>query len=185
MIEWKDIKGFEGLYQVSRCGKVKSIERFNPNSGRAGMLYPERELQQKTDKYGYKIVRLGKDGKQYDRKVHRLVLSTFDDVDIMTKQQVNHIDGSKDNNHYDNLEWCDNAQNQRHRGVVLRTGVKGVGIPIVTIDENGNKLEFACIKDGAEYWQIPNRTFTEYSKNGKIHPTKKIKIIRKTVDQVQ
>lgn len=91
---WKDIKGFEGLYQVSSYGNVRSYYRGG------------RILKPKKDKDGYLEVCLRKNNKSKYFKIHRLVAFVFiENTDNLP--QVNHIDENKMNNNINNLEWCD------------------------------------------------------------------------------
>ena len=99
---WKDIKGYEGLYQVSNMGRVKS---FNyKNTGKEGILNGSK------NKRGYKIVHLCKNGKANHYLVHRLVAIVFI-PNPNNYPEVNHIDENKTNNYVDNLEWCDGKYN--------------------------------------------------------------------------
>lgn len=94
---WKDIEGYEGLYQVSSEGMVKSL-----NYNRTG---EERILKSGKDKDGYLYVILYKEGNTKTFSVHRLVAQAFlNNPDNL--QQVNHIDENPTNNSVDNLEWC-------------------------------------------------------------------------------
>ena len=96
---WKDIKDYEGHYQVSNCGRVKSIK-----------FGKERILKPKKDKYGYLHVNLYKNNIKKTYKVHRLVAEAFiDNTDNLT--EVNHRDENKLNNNVDNLEWCNSKYN--------------------------------------------------------------------------
>lgn len=95
---WKDIKGYEGLYQVSNLGNVKSL-KFNK----------EKILIPLFDK-NYLFIQLWKNGKYKRYKVHRLVAEAF----IPNTNEyscVNHKDENKQNNCVDNLEWCTNQYN--------------------------------------------------------------------------
>ena len=113
---WKDIKGYEGLYQVSSYGRIKSLARTTSQNKRL----PERLRVLSVDKYGYMCVNLSKDGKVKLLKVHRLVCEAFiENPD--RKPQVNHIDGNKGNNHVENLEWCTGSENIIH---AFETGLK-------------------------------------------------------------
>lgn len=112
---WRWIKGYENMYQISNFGKVRSVDRFvycevSPNKLQhvAG-----KTLKIKTDKKGYSVVYLSKDGKQKVGKIHRLVAQMFI-PNPNNLPQVNHKDGCKSNNHVDNLEWCTNSYNQKH-----------------------------------------------------------------------
>lgn len=98
---WKDIKGFEGLYQVSNTGKVWSISR--------GQIRKTR-----LDKDGYERLDLTKEGKSYTRFVHRLVAEAFLE-NPENKSEVNHIDCIRTNNNLENLEWVTHAENMAHR----------------------------------------------------------------------
>ena len=105
---WKDIKGYEGLYQVSNLGRVKSL-KFLSNVHKK---YYDREKILKTGKdiRGYDVVILCRNGVQKGFKVHRLVAEAFipNPNDL---PQVNHIDENKENNCVSNLEFCTNKYN--------------------------------------------------------------------------
>lgn len=99
---WKDIPGFEGEYQISNMGKVKSFSRYQ--EGR--ILKPW--LTKGNGKSGYYYISLGRKHRQL---VHRLVALTFL---IKNNQTVNHKDGNKLNNRVDNLEWVSYSENNKH-----------------------------------------------------------------------
>ena len=99
MEEWRDIKDYEGLYQISSEGKVKSLKWGK-----------ERILKGKKTPNGYLHVCLCKNGKLVWKRVHRLVAEAF----LPNPQnllEVNHKDECKENNHVENLEWCDRKYN--------------------------------------------------------------------------
>ena len=112
MADWKDIKGYEGLYQISNTGQVKSLGRYQ--KGRFGNLsfYKEKILKMSPID-GYKAVCLCKDAKGKTHWVHKLVAHHFID-NKENKPQINHIDGDKKNNNYENLEWCTYHENLSH-----------------------------------------------------------------------
>lgn len=105
METWKNIKGYEGLYQVSNMGRVKSLERKGRKS--------ERILKQAVTHDGYLRVGLYAGGKQKTLKVHRLVCEAFHE-NPDNKPEVNHIDEDKTNNNAANLEWCTRRENVNH-----------------------------------------------------------------------
>ena len=99
---WKDIPEYEGLYQVSNLGNVRSL-----NYRRSGEL---KLLKQNTTKKGYKRVVLCKNGKEKNCRVHRLVAMTFI-PNPNDYKEVNHKDENPSNNNVNNLEWCTNEYN--------------------------------------------------------------------------
>ena len=100
--EWRDVIGYEGLYQVSDQGRVKSF-KWNK----------ERFLKPSMDKDGYLLVNLCAGGKPKTLKVHRLVCEAFHE-NPDNKPQVNHINEDKTDNRACNLEWCTCKQNVNH-----------------------------------------------------------------------
>ena len=104
--KWKDVPGYEGLYQVSNFGEVRSL------------FYRGKKLVQilkaAADKKGYLHVGLWKDGKVRTKQVHRLVALAFI-PNPNNLSVVNHIDWNKQNNRVDNLEWCTVRYNSMHR----------------------------------------------------------------------
>jgi hypothetical protein len=102
---FKDIEGYEGLYQVSNLGRVKSLEYKGKKR--------EKILKLSKNKSGYLIVNLFKLQKSKSINVHRIVAENFI-PNKYNKIQVNHIDGVKFNNCVDNLEWCTPSENVNH-----------------------------------------------------------------------
>lgn len=100
---WKDVVGYEGLYQVSNMGRVRRDGRV---------------LSTPQDSNGYCITVLCKDGERRSAKVHRLVADAFIE-NPNGYAEVNHLDECKANNRVDNLEWCTRLHNIRHG-----TGIK-------------------------------------------------------------
>ena len=119
---WKDVPGYEGLYQISNFGNVKSLERID-NSNH---FHEEKILKQKIFRNGYWYVNLSKDGKHHNYHVHRIVAKLFV-KNSLNKPQVNHIDGDKTNNNVNNLEWVTMSENIRHgykTGLISTKGEK-------------------------------------------------------------
>lgn len=110
--EWRDVAGYEGRYQVSSMGRVKSLERKVPK-GYGERTVKERILKPKTDRYGYLIVGLYAGGKIRTFLVHRLVCEAFRE-NPEGKPQVNHINEDKTDNRASNLEWCTAKENTNH-----------------------------------------------------------------------
>lgn len=111
---WKDVIGYEGLYQVSNTGKIKSLSRLiksGPN-GRTRKL-PEQYMKLPNTKFGYVCVPLRNGKKQKRIFVHRLVADAFI-PNLDNKPCVNHIDCNTKNNCAANLEWCTHKENTNH-----------------------------------------------------------------------
>lgn len=114
---WKDIHGFEGQYQISSFGRVKSLDRILPHKTHGTWHIKERIL--KTGRSGpgkkkYLIVQLHVGHGQMDsRTVHRLVAESFI-PNPLNLPQVNHKDGNTENNHVSNLEWVTELENVDH-----------------------------------------------------------------------
>ncbi len=120
--KWKPVKGYEGLYEISDYGNVKSLAK-RVDSGKCHRSYPERILKAYPDPKGYvKVVLSDWNHKSHTCKVHRLVADAFLDNPYKLPQ-VNHIDGDKKNNTLHNLEWCDQSTNMKH---AFSNGLKSV-----------------------------------------------------------
>ena len=125
--EWRPIEGYEGLYEVSNTGQVRSLDRYVKNNY-SYRLQKGKVLSPEKNKDGYLLVSLCCNGKQNLRTVHRLVAQAFI-PNPNNLPQVNHKDENKSNNRVDNLEWCDQAYNnlygtrqERYRNTMLERG---------------------------------------------------------------
>lgn len=117
---WKDVVGFEGYYQVSCLGMVRSVDRLLTYSNGKIANHKGRVLRYTPDKQGYLKVGLNKNDKVVSRRIHRLVATAFIDNELL-KREVNHIDGNKQNNTITNLEWCTPSENNIH---AIKTGLR-------------------------------------------------------------
>lgn len=113
---WKDIKGYEGFYQISNLGKVKSLKRtisFRRNGVNNTIKVKTIILSPGKYRGGYLQVSLNKRGKGTTNKMHRLVGQAFI-PNPENKPCINHLNGIKTNNYAQNLEWCTYEENNRH-----------------------------------------------------------------------
>ena len=125
---WKDIKGFEGLYQVSNMGRVKSLRR-------------NIILKSRITRNGYERVNLSANNIPKLYSVHRLVANAFiSNPDNLP--QVNHKDENRTNNHVDNLEWCTQEYNQNYGTINIRKSQKQLN------DKNKSKVVLQYTLDG-------------------------------------
>lgn len=124
---WKQIKGYEGLYEVSNFGNIMSLNY--KRTGQVNVLSPVE------DKDGYLYVGLHKNGKQKICFIHRLVAEAFI-PNWFDYPQVNHKDENKQNNHIDNLEWCDCKYNSNF-GTRNERRVKKQSKPVLQLTKTG------------------------------------------------
>lgn len=147
--EWIAIEGFEGRYEISSMGRVKSVRRYVKN-GKGQRVVPENIIYQDTLRTGYCQVHLYKDGRSYAKAVHRLVAMAFM-APVDGKPYINHIDGDKTNNRVDNLEWCTNNENQLHAikiGAFWHTGeAHPRARPVMQLKDGARVKVWNCIND--------------------------------------
>lgn len=141
-IEWRDVVGYENLYEVSNYGHVRTIPHYvNNHTGR--ILLPAKLLKPNPLQKGYYQVTIAKDGKRSAKQIHRLVAEAF------LKHSkgcniVNHKNGNPQDNRAENLEWVDDGGNQRHayaHGLSRRHFCRGGALKrrkVALIDESGN-----------------------------------------------
>lgn len=113
---WASIKGYEGIYEVSSWGRVRSLDRkvTIPKNGTTYTIKQRGKiLSLSNDRNGYVTVHLYKEGHAWTVNVHRLVAATFI-PNPMNLEQVNHKDFDTTNNHVENLEWMSLKDNNRH-----------------------------------------------------------------------
>ena len=103
---WKPIFGYDGMYEVSDLGRVRSRKRGE-----------WKVMSAKKRRDGYFSVNLCKDGKQKTVKIHRLVAQAFIPNDNIFNTEVNHIDECKQNNRVSNIEWCDRRYNNTYNEI--------------------------------------------------------------------
>ena len=144
---WKDIKGYEGLYQVSNLGRVKSLERYvirKNNKGR--QLIHKKILVSCVNTHGYMSLSLSKNNKGVNHRVHRLVATAFIPK-VDNKNIINHKNGIKTDNNVNNIEWASYSDNLLH---AYKTGLNGQNRKVkVIIIENREEHLFNSMKDAS------------------------------------
>ena len=155
---WKDIEGYEGKYQISNLGNVKSLQY----RGHEGVI---RNLVPKVNNYGRLWVELMKDGKKRQFLIHRLVGMAFiPNPDNLP--QINHMDENPKNNRVDNLEWCTGEYNVHYyieRHPMAARNRKSTGKYHRKLDKPVNQIDF----DGniVKQWDDARTVVNEFGYN--------------------
>lgn len=154
---WKDVDGYEGSYQVSNLGRVRSLNRYIIYRDGVKHFKKGRVLVPQKDYHGYKIISFGRKNK---KKIHRLVAMAF--VKNPNPEEfnvVNHKDSNPSNNCFSNLEWCTQIYNIEVG--LMRKRMKEVrSKPIVQCNRSGDTInEFSSIREasrltGVNRWNI-------------------------------
>lgn len=152
---WKDVQDYEGLYQVSNLGRVKSVDRKSNN----GHTLKGKILKCLFDKDYYAKVGLCCMGKRRNFFIHRLVAQSFLG-NIGNFPIVNHIDEDKTNNLVDNLEWCTIKYNNNYGTRLERATVSNDHKKLASYNnkkiygknlKSGETIHFSSIKQASEY----------------------------------
>ncbi len=121
---WKDIDGYEGIYQISNLGRLKSLERKINYGNR---ILKEKILKSPVANIGYCMVNLYKDNSRKLVLIHRLVAVAFI-PNPKNKLEVNHIDSNKLNNKAENLEWATKRENLTHYCLTKKSSSSFTGV---------------------------------------------------------
>ena len=125
---WKDIERFEGRYQMSNFGRLKSLSRIIDNK-RGTYILKEKIIVLYINKLGYVIFNIKINNKQYNFLAHRVVATLFVE-NKKNNSEVNHIDRIRSNNIFTNLEWVCRAENGCHRSLNIKKTSIYIGVSI-------------------------------------------------------
>ena len=167
------IKGYEGLYTVTRDGNVYSEEKYR-SSGKYKGIHKKRKLKQMVSKSGkgYFVVNLYKDGKMKQKLVHRLIAEAFI-PNPNGKIQINHKDGNTKNNSLDNLEWVTPKENSQHAcdtglSTAWHKGNTGkdtpTARPVLQISPGGEVTRWDCASDAVREFDFDSGGITRACK---------------------
>lgn len=147
--EWRPVVGFEGWYEVSSKGRVRSMPRTIIQKSVAGSVCAERRagkmMKQHENNCGYLYVALSKQGKRKAYRVNRLIASAFFGPSDLW---VNHKDMNRKNNHVENLEYCTPLYNRHYGDGIERTAAK-LRKPFYGISPSGSKVTFNSMRHAA------------------------------------
>lgn len=162
---WKPVKGFEGLYEVSNKGNVRSLDRYSMH-GKGYRLFKGKPMKTFPNLYGYLKTNLYKNGQRKLHSVHRLVANAFI-ANPKNLPCIDHINTIKTDNRVENLRWCTNKENSNNpltrehinikshskeaKEKMLATRRKKQSchceIPVYYIDEDGSKISFKSMHE--------------------------------------
>ena len=172
---WKDIKDYEGHYQVSNYGRVKSVPRVTSYTNKAGYessQFRDGQIKKEIDNgKGYKAVNLYKNNKGKLVYVHRLVAQAFIG-EIPKGMVINHIDFDRSNNRLDNLEIVTYSENNMHSAKSGRYDDKG-GSKVRVYFKNGDIKEFPSMTKASRDLGIHRDTLIKVIHKGGNHGKKK------------
>lgn len=139
-MEWRDVVGYENIYEVSDTGKVRTKEGKVTYSTRyrCERVWKQRTLRQKVSKDKCCRVNLWKGGKEKTFLVHRLVAFAFI-PEVKGKEYINHIDGDRLNNNVSNLEWCTHVENNNH---TFDTGLMTTNKRVILMEDETSKIHY-------------------------------------------
>ena len=154
---WKAVNGYEGLYEVSNNGQVRSLDIYTPCFNGAMQLRKGRIKPIYENNRGYQLVSLCHKGKTERFLLHRIVANAFI-PNPENKTQVNHIDGNIKNNNAANLEWVSDNENKMHSSVVIG-GTQRPKRPVLVKQINsGRELLFGGLREAERALSLEHKS---------------------------
>lgn len=162
---WKEIPNYEGLYEASNLGKVRSKEGKVTYSKLHGKRVWKSRILKEKNKSGRDVrVDLWKNGEPKSFLVHRLVAETFI-PNTDNKPCINHIDGNPRNNYVSNLEWVTYSENMKH---AFKNGLYSTNVKITLINkQSGNKKRFISMSEASRSLGKGNGYISDFLYRGK------------------
>jgi len=176
MENWKPVKGYEGLYEVSDFGNVRTLDPRHYQTVKT----------QKKNKDGHMRVWLSRNSKKRPFFVHRLVAISFI-PNPENKPVVNHIDGNPSNNHVSNLEWSTRSENDKH---AFRLGMRkpsngGTNKYVVRIDKSGKEVIYDSMLRAARENELSVGLISYYTKTGRQYGNYKWRLLDEGVTTIR
>lgn len=154
---WKDVVGYEGIYEVSDTGLIRTHKDKTTYSTRHNTLrhWKQRILKDKTPNGRDARLALWKDGKEKYFLVHRIVAEAFI-LKVEGKECINHKDGNPKNNHVSNLEWCDHEENNNH---AFDNGLMPTNDKVILVDKTTHETHLFRSKSKASLFLGKNKGY--------------------------
>ena len=164
MVMWRDVEGYEGMYEVSDDGQVRTHKDKVTYTKMHGVRrWKQRVLKEKNPNGRDVRVDLWKDGKPKSFLVHRLVAYAFI-PEVEGKTSINHKDGNPRNNNVENLEWCNHLENNRH---AFANGLMyTIKVDIIN-KETRERMRFGSLKEASLFLGKSNGYLSDFKKKGK------------------
>ncbi len=155
--KWSAVRGYEGYYEVSISGEVRSVDRFITHSEGKYHIIKSKLMSKSLRTDGYYMVCLHKDGVKHSPAIHRLVAETFI-PNPYNLPCVDHIDGNRLNNNVDNLRWCTQSENNSFPLACKRKSDNwnpATRKPVLVYNKDGELLgRFESVKKASEFTGI-------------------------------
>lgn len=162
---WKDIVGYEGIYQISNLGNIKSLDR-EVICKNGTVLYVKGKFKNKINhNRGYLMVALYKNNKSKNLYIHRLVAEAFIPNND-NKKTVNHIDGNKHNNNVENLEWATYTENNHHAFKTGLNKLNGSSKGLIVYYRDGKIEKYKSTVEFSRYLKCHRDTICKYLSGG-------------------